>query len=683
MEQHLTAGFQNPDALLCIAGKSREFQPRWQLGERGSGLLDLPLGVKIPLVPGTKPVFCRTKLGEKLHQPSAQFNLGDPYCRLLRTEYNCLHDPHLQAYYNRKDNLQSLKSKGYITSDGKVVCTLKEFNEYRQYLTTLKLEAEKTRRQGEEKLQQELAKLKKLDPRLTARIDSYCQSSSTNVYMVMGEKASPLEPKKPAGPPSCKSRRNLLQSGQYRRLKAAPSGLELGREDAKLPGCIPTVTESERKSPVPADGVFKAASEEQAAKESQRIEEMARTVVRQVFERVQALDQSARVLKRAPHKSQERLCGSAKSAEPSETSPLDKEEEIALLAKKVVASVMKLFEKSWESGTPSASEPRPAARQKEQPVARTAFQVGKLAEKKSREAFEGESSQASLDKVTREAVGSVCDTLESFVASRFEQDFNRKYSEILALPTVNLSNRKPQPSQVPLLRQGMREGRGLPRASEEQSPEARQREKLPMIQPAPDTAEVSRLSHRIVRESTQKAVSEVQRLHTELQAYARTIVLNVVEKVKDKMEREMKAKALDTTSNSKTVASGMTRSVSEQSCQPGTARNLEKNLGKRVTKQPVPSKAKESCPSEHLQRPPDLLQAVRRGSEQGAPMAGSSAPPGESHSQRRSESTTGTIASMGPQFVRQPVPPSVPKHPVQGGARCPRVRVKPLPFKPQ
>lgn len=24
MEQHLTAGFQNPDALLCIAGKSRE-----------------------------------------------------------------------------------------------------------------------------------------------------------------------------------------------------------------------------------------------------------------------------------------------------------------------------------------------------------------------------------------------------------------------------------------------------------------------------------------------------------------------------------------------------------------------------------------------------------------------------------------------------------------------------------
>ena len=32
----------------------------------GTGLLELPLGVKIPLLPGSKPVFCRTKLGEKV-----------------------------------------------------------------------------------------------------------------------------------------------------------------------------------------------------------------------------------------------------------------------------------------------------------------------------------------------------------------------------------------------------------------------------------------------------------------------------------------------------------------------------------------------------------------------------------------------------------------------------------------
>ncbi|KAK4812572.1 hypothetical protein QYF61_009744 [Mycteria americana] len=220
---------------------------RQPLAEGGTGLLDLPLGVKIPLLPGSKPVFCRTQLGEKvkevergrkallfygvpviqrspcgrllysgrcspsvwrrwgaeesswlsgaetkrrtcqlsglvsgtvqacggapacsrrqrvrvpgqpqpspaqpspahhslaqsslalqpgcgvlcafrrmeksLHQPSGYFDLGDPCCRLLSTEYNSLHDPHLRAYHKRKDNLQRLKREGYITSDSKV-----------------------------------------------------------------------------------------------------------------------------------------------------------------------------------------------------------------------------------------------------------------------------------------------------------------------------------------------------------------------------------------------------------------------------------------------------------------------------------------------------------------------------------------------------------------------------------
>ncbi|XP_019466694.1 fibrous sheath-interacting protein 2 [Meleagris gallopavo] len=85
----------------------------------------------------------------QLHQPSPYFDLGDPYCRHLRAEYNSLHDPYLQDYHNRKDNLQNLKNRGLITEDGKVVCTLKEFNEYRQYLTRLKLEREKIKRQKE------------------------------------------------------------------------------------------------------------------------------------------------------------------------------------------------------------------------------------------------------------------------------------------------------------------------------------------------------------------------------------------------------------------------------------------------------------------------------------------------------------------------------------------------------
>lgn len=106
-------------------------------------LLNLPLAVKIPVAPGTKPVFSRGKLGEKLHQPHPDFNLDDPYIHQLSPAYNCLHDPILRDYHNRKDILQLLKRQGFVTSDKKVVCTLKEFNEYRHYLTRIKLQLEK------------------------------------------------------------------------------------------------------------------------------------------------------------------------------------------------------------------------------------------------------------------------------------------------------------------------------------------------------------------------------------------------------------------------------------------------------------------------------------------------------------------------------------------------------------
>ena len=66
------------------------------------------------------PCSCCGRYVLQLHQPSGYFNLGDPHCRLLSNEYNGLHDPHLQAYYNRKDNLRRLKRGGYVTRDGKV-----------------------------------------------------------------------------------------------------------------------------------------------------------------------------------------------------------------------------------------------------------------------------------------------------------------------------------------------------------------------------------------------------------------------------------------------------------------------------------------------------------------------------------------------------------------------------------
>uniref|UniRef100_A0A8D1LAM1 Fibrous sheath-interacting protein 2 C-terminal domain-containing protein n=1 Tax=Sus scrofa TaxID=9823 RepID=A0A8D1LAM1_PIG len=127
------------DREQCDSGSHKDPIP--EVG--ASHLLDLPLGVKLPAIPGSNNVFYTTNLSEKLYQPSYDFNLTDPYCRLLETSYKSLHDPHLKAYYGRKDILRRLKKGGYVTSNNKVICTLKELNKYRQYLTSLKLDFER------------------------------------------------------------------------------------------------------------------------------------------------------------------------------------------------------------------------------------------------------------------------------------------------------------------------------------------------------------------------------------------------------------------------------------------------------------------------------------------------------------------------------------------------------------
>ncbi|XP_040331524.1 fibrous sheath-interacting protein 2 isoform X1 [Herpailurus yagouaroundi] len=126
----------------------------------GAGqLLDLPLGVKLPMIPGSNTLYYTTKLGEKLFRPSYGFNLADPYCRLLENQYKSLHDPHLRAYYKRKDILRRLKKGGYITSNNKIVCTLRELNKYRQYLTSLKLDFERNYMRDQEMLAKQVNKL--------------------------------------------------------------------------------------------------------------------------------------------------------------------------------------------------------------------------------------------------------------------------------------------------------------------------------------------------------------------------------------------------------------------------------------------------------------------------------------------------------------------------------------------
>ncbi|XP_040324117.1 fibrous sheath-interacting protein 2-like isoform X3 [Herpailurus yagouaroundi] len=101
----------------CGTGSQKE--PILEVG--AANLLDLPLGVKLPVIPGSNNVFYTTNISEKLYQPSYDFNLTDPYCRLLETSYKSLHDPHLKAYYKRKDILKRLKKGGYITNNNKKI----------------------------------------------------------------------------------------------------------------------------------------------------------------------------------------------------------------------------------------------------------------------------------------------------------------------------------------------------------------------------------------------------------------------------------------------------------------------------------------------------------------------------------------------------------------------------------
>ncbi|XP_072913665.1 fibrous sheath-interacting protein 2-like [Hemitrygon akajei] len=129
------------------------------IGTGSRQLLNLPLGAKLPLLPGSGVLLYTTDLGEKLHQPSSEFNLTDPNLHLLKLNYKSLHDPYLSSYYRRKDTLRKLKNQGLITENNKIICTLKEFNEYRDYLTSIKLDFERKYAQEQRFLVKQLLNL--------------------------------------------------------------------------------------------------------------------------------------------------------------------------------------------------------------------------------------------------------------------------------------------------------------------------------------------------------------------------------------------------------------------------------------------------------------------------------------------------------------------------------------------
>ncbi|KAM9598515.1 uncharacterized protein ACIBXB_004252 isoform 1-T1 [Morphnus guianensis] len=659
MEHRLSAGVRNVDALLSAVGKGGKLGNRRQpLAEGGTGLLDLPLGVKIPVHAGSKPVFCRTKLGEKLHQPSGYFNLGDPYCRLLSTDYNSLHDPHLRAYHKRKDNLQRLKREGYVTSDGKVVCTLKEFNEYRQYLTTLKLEAEKTFMREEKKLQQDLAQSE----------DASKLPGGTDVSRLQEWLPQEQRQSLPGGEKKRRQRHLTVTKKPMERLEALEKEQRLLQQakchqqqqlgKRRQPG----MQSSSQKSTLKGRPSPTCAGEEvpnsiqptvlrATLAEDQELKEVVETVVQEVLEQVKALDQSVRVLRRAPHEVSRKLFASARRPEPLDTSA-DRQDKIRLVAQEIVASVLESFGEHLVPSTSDAAEPGPAGREKvSELVAGRTSRAGKCGEERWREAelaaSDRASSQSSIDKRTKEAVESVSSTLSSFVASQFEQDFRCQFSEILKI-------------------QGVTEGQGPARASERQIPEASKRAKVPVLQPLQNAADVSRVSREIAKESIQKAISRVQQLDAELIGYAKTIVLEILEAVRKKLEEERKPKQKSEKLQPREVLPPLSL--------PAIVRPSEEagQLKEESSRTLLPSLRRGA--EQGARRPTEGLQESR-DSTSGA-TARSSVPAWETLCILRPGSTADTLPSTGPQFPREPMPPAGSKPPTQAGARRRPVRLK-------
>ncbi|XP_064247820.1 uncharacterized protein LOC135282200 [Passer domesticus] len=410
-------------------------------------LLDLPLGVKIYVKP--KSVFCREKLGEKLHWQCPSFNLDDPYVHHLNLQYNCLHDPHLQDYHKRKDILRMLKRQGCITSDNSVICSVKEFNEYRQYLTWTKQQSEQILGQQEEGLPPLLAKLK-AGPKLPGTTDTSCWAEWQP------------QPQKPSCPPPQKSKETPLKSRRFRRGKVALdegqtyATAELGQEDAS------SATDSQRKPDNAADGLFKAVFEQLTTAEAQRVQELVETVVYKVFARLKVpQDQRVNFLRKTAQGIRESFFGSSVRTEPAET-PLDRRQEIELVAKELLAMVLEILGDHLES---KASEPGRAARRKEQPVDGETTQADKSKDAETDRAR----LHACLDNLTTQVVKNVHCLLKSMIAFQFGGDSSCEYTEILKLSKGKVSNRQMQP--------------GFPGASKEESQESSTGVKLPALGP--------------------------------------------------------------------------------------------------------------------------------------------------------------------------------------------------------
>ncbi|KAJ8335045.1 hypothetical protein SKAU_G00406840 [Synaphobranchus kaupii] len=99
---------------------------------------------KLHVPRGVQLTVSRAKLGHSLYRPITDFMNMGPSMRIMKPSYNSLHDPHLHSYYYRRTMHDVLRKGNYITKDDEVICSLRDYNIYEEYLRTLKLVADHT-----------------------------------------------------------------------------------------------------------------------------------------------------------------------------------------------------------------------------------------------------------------------------------------------------------------------------------------------------------------------------------------------------------------------------------------------------------------------------------------------------------------------------------------------------------
>lgn len=93
---------------------------------------------------------------------------GSPF---VSRAYNALHDPHAQGWTSRPSIRRLLHRQGLLTDDMNVVCTLKDYNEYRLFLWRQHKDAVELRRQENEALDAERRRVSVVNWKLRVDIE--------------------------------------------------------------------------------------------------------------------------------------------------------------------------------------------------------------------------------------------------------------------------------------------------------------------------------------------------------------------------------------------------------------------------------------------------------------------------------------------------------------------------------